>query len=100
MAKQDIDECMRLASQAGVGTNPGKKLVGQTVIGAASGAAVGAAAGAIRGNAGGGAAIGAAGGGSGAFMWGLFGVNETDPIQKRYVEECLRGKGYQTIGWK
>ena len=100
VAKQEIDECMELASSVGLKTKSRRKIAGQTVAGAATGAAVGGATGAIAGHAGRGAATGAAGGTAGGFMWGLFHAKEVDPIQKRYVEECLSAKGYKIIGWK
>ena len=100
VVKDDIDDCVALAEYVGLNTKSGEKIAGQTVIGAASGAAVGAATGAVAGRAGRGAAAGAAGGGSGGFMWGLFNSNEVDPLKKRFVEECLREKGYRIIGWK
>ncbi len=56
--------------------------------------------GAVRGHAGRGAAAGAAGGAAGGFMWGLFSAKKVDPVQKNFVEECLRLKGYKVIGWK
>ena len=98
--QDDIDDCIALAEYAGLNTKSGEKIVGSTVMGAASGAAVGAATGAVAGHAGRGAATGAAGGGSGGFMWGLFNSKEVDPIKRRFIEQCLREKGYQIIGWK
>ena len=62
--------------------------------------AVGAAVGAVTGRPGTGAAAGAAGGGVGGFFRGIFGSSEPDPVYKRYVETCLRERGYQPIGWK
>ena len=47
VAKQDIDECMRLASAHGIKTQPAKKVAGSSAIGTASGAAVGSATGAV-----------------------------------------------------
>ncbi len=95
-----IDDCIALAEYAGLNTKSGENIAGSTVMGAASGAAVGAAAGAVAGHAGRGAATGAAGGGSGGFMWGMFNSKEVDPIKRRFIEQCLREKGYQIIGWK
>ena len=100
VVQDDIDDCIALAEYAGLYTKSGEKIAGSTVLGAASGAAVGAATGAVTGHAGRGAATGAAGGGSGGFMWGLFNSKEVDPIKKRFIEQCLREKGYQIIGWK
>ncbi|MEE9395649.1 MAG: glycine zipper family protein [Methylococcales bacterium] len=95
----DIDECLRLAEDARLESGEGKKLATQTAGGAFAGAAIGAATGAITGRPGRGAAIGAASGGSGGFMRWLFQSNEVDPVMRRYVEECLREKGYRPIGW-
>ncbi len=100
VAKQDADECMKLASAHGIKTQPVKKVAGRSAIGTASGAAVGSASGAVTGRAGRGAAAGAAGGFTGGFMWGLFNAKKVDPVQKNFVEECLRSKGYKVIGWK
>ena len=100
VAKKDVDECMTLASAHGAKTQPVKKVATSSTIGTASGAAVGSATGAVRGRAGRGAAVGAAGGLTGGFMWGLFNAKKVDPVQKNFVEECLRLKGYKVIGWK
>lgn len=100
VAKQDVNECMKLAADAGLVTRPGRDVTRETAIGAATGAAVGAATGAVTGSAGRGAAIGGASGAAGGFMWGLFNGEKIDPTQKRYVEECLRDKGYNIVGWQ
>ncbi len=100
VAKQDVDECMKLASTSGIKTQPVKKVASRSALGTASGAAVGGATGAVAGRAGRGAAAGAAGGFTGGFMWGLFNAKKVDPVQKNFVEECLRLKGYKVIGWK
>jgi len=100
VSKQDVDECMKLASSYGIKTQPVKNIAGRSALGAAMGAAVGSATGAVAGSAGRGAATGAAGGATGGFMWGLFNAKKVDPVQKNFVEECLRLKGYKVIGWK
>ncbi len=100
VSMQDVDECMKLASAYGIKTQPVKKVASRTALGAAMGAAVGSATGAVSGSAGRGAAAGAAGGSTGGFMWGLFKAKKVDPVQKNFVEECLRLKGYKVIGWK
>ena len=100
VSKQDVDECMKSASAYGIKTQPVKKVAGGSAVGTATGAAVGSATGAVRGHAGRGAAAGAAGGAAGGFMWGLFNAKKVDPVQKNFVEECLRLKGYKVIGWK
>jgi outer membrane lipoprotein SlyB len=99
-AQSDVDECIRLSTEAGPGAARGKQIAGQTAGGAAVGAAAGAVAGVISGGPGLGAAAGAAGGATAGLLRGLFGSNELDAGQKRYVEDCLRQKGYNPIGWR
>ena len=98
--QRDIDECMRLAKEAGPGAARGKQIAGQTAGGAAVGAASGAVAGAISGGPGIGAAAGAAGGATAGLLHGLFTSSDLDAGQQRYVEDCLRQKGYNPIGWQ
>jgi len=99
-AQRDIDECLRLAAEAGPGATPGKQVAGQTAGGAVVGAAAGAVAGAISGGPGLGAAAGAAGGATAGLLQGLFRSGGLDAGQRRYVEDCLRQKGYEPIGWR
>ena len=99
-AQQDIDDCLQKAAAAGYESNPGGKVAGSTAVGAAAGAAVGSAVGAVAGRAGPGAAMGAAWGGTGGLIRGLFGSRDLDPVQRRFVEQCLQEKGYQVIGWQ
>jgi outer membrane lipoprotein SlyB len=99
-AQRDVDECIRLAAEAGPGAERGKQIASQTAGGATVGAAAGAVAGAISGGPGIGAAAGAAGGATAGLLRGLFGSSDLDAGQKRYAEECLRQKGYNPIGWR
>lgn len=99
-AQQDIDDCLQKAAAAGYSSNSGGKVAGSTAVGAAAGAAVGAAVGAVAGRAGAGAAMGAAGGGTGGLIRGLFGSRDLDPVQRRFVDQCLKDKGYEVIGWQ
>ena len=41
-----------------------------------------------------------AGGGAGGLMRGAWKSGDPDEIERRFVEQCLRDKGYQVIGWK
>src|SRR5262245_23661274 len=72
-------------------------------VGAAVGAASGAVGGAIWGNAGEGAAAGAAGGATAGLLGTMFGwmfsKSEPDPTYRNFVEQCLRDKGFDPIGW-
>jgi hypothetical protein len=100
VAEYDIDECILLSVDEGLGTSPGKKVAGHTVAGAAAGAAIGAAVGAVVGNPGRGAGAGAAGGGTRGLLRGSARARDLDPVQRRYVEECLIERGYKPIGWR
>ena len=101
-ADKDIDECFARASDAGLEARQGERVVGNTGKAAVVGAAAGGAAGAFSRSesAGTGAAAGAAGAAAGTMVSSMFRSGEPDPTQKRYVEECLREKGYRVIGWK
>ncbi len=99
-AQSDIEACIRLASRSGAGQNRAARTVESSATSAATGAAAGAAAGAVIGNAGRGAAAGAAGGGAGGFVRGAARSRNPDPVHRRFVEKCLRDKGYEPIGWR
>jgi len=99
-AQRDVDECIRLAAEAGPGATRARQVAGQTAGGAVVGAAAGAVAGAISGAPGLGAATGAAGGATAGLLRGLFTSGDLDAGQQRYAEDCLRQKGYNPIGWR
>jgi outer membrane lipoprotein SlyB len=99
-AQQDIDDCLQQAAAGGYQAKPEAGVAGSTAVGAAPGAAGGPAGGAGAGGAGRGAAMGAAGGGAAGLIRGLFRSRDLDPVQRRFVEQCLREKGYQVIGWR
>jgi outer membrane lipoprotein SlyB len=99
-ARADMDDCMRLAAEHGHATDTGKNVAKSTGVGAAVGAAVGGAVGLVTGNPGRGLAAGAAGGGAGGLARGAMNSGDPDEIERRFVEQCLRDKGYQVIGWK
>ncbi len=98
--RQDVEDCLRQASEAGLGKSKTGAVATSTAVGAGAGAAIGAAVGAFGGGAGTGAAQGAAGGGVAGLISGLLRAHDLDPVQKEFVEECLRRKGYSTIGWR
>jgi uncharacterized protein YcfJ len=100
VAQSDIDDCFQLAADHGHATDSGKKVAGSTAKGAVVGAAVGGAIGAVTGRPGRGLAAGAAGGGAGGLARGAMKSGDPDEIERRFVEQCLRDKGYQVIGWK
>ncbi len=98
--RADVADCIRQAKEAGVGVSKTGEVAKTTAIGAGAGAAIGAAVGAFGGGAATGAAQGAAGGGAAGLIGGLLRAHDLDPVQKRFVEECLRRKGYTTVGWQ
>lgn len=100
VARSDIDDCIQLAADHGHATDSGKNVAGSTAKGAVVGAAVGGAVGAVTGRPGRGLAAGAAGGGAGGLARGALKSGDPDAIERRFVEQCLRDRGYQVIGWK
>ena len=99
-AEQDIDTCMDSARYAGLEESRAGRVAKESGTGAAVGGAAGGAYGLVRGDAGKSAAAGAAAGAAtGAVRSGLR-SGEPPPILRRYVERCLRDKGYDVIGWR
>jgi hypothetical protein len=98
-ARRDIEECDRLAA-AYVKSDAGKKVAKSTVAGGAAGTAIGAAGGAVTGNLKTGAAIGAATGGTAGLIRGISKASRPSLIHKRFVERCLRERGYDPLGWE
>ena len=99
-AMADIDACIRLAKEYGTQKNQGQKVAKNTAKSTAVGAATGAAVGSLYGSMGKGAATGAVGAGVATFAHGIFKSHEPSPLFKRFVEKCLREKGYEPIGWE
>ena len=99
-SEHDIDECLRYAASEGLEKEAGNDVAAETAKGAVTGAAVGGAAGAVTGHPGRGAAAGGSGGGVAGLLRALFRADEPGQLEKRFVEECLREKGYRPIGWK
>jgi hypothetical protein len=99
-AQRDVDACVEFAKSQGHSAQPAERAGESAAGGAAVGAATGAAVGAVLGSAGRGAAAGAAGGGVRSFLHGLFRWRDPDPIERGFVQECLRERGYRVIGWQ
>lgn len=106
-ADQDVADCEAKAEQyvksGGQGSQVAMEGARNVGVGAAVGAAGGAVGGAIYGNPAEGAAAGAAGGATAGLVGTLFGwmfrKSEPEPVYRNFVEQCLRDKGYQPIGW-
>lgn len=101
-AEQDIEQCSRMAKEAGAKPSHGKtgQVAGSTVGGGAVGSAAGAVGGAVVGHAGRGAMIGAASGATGGFLRGLFRRSPPSEAYKQFVSRCLRERGYDPVGWE
>ena len=99
-AESDIDDCLQLAIDYGAKEDSGAKVAKDTAKGAAVGGAAGTAVGAVTGNLGRGAAAGAAGGGAASMTRSMINSGKPGPVFKKFVDQCLRDKGYQPVGWR
>ena len=99
-AESDIEDCLQLAADYGAKEDSAAKVAKDTAKGAAVGGAAGTAVGAVTGNLGVGAAAGAAGGGASSMTRSIIDSDKPGPVFKKFVDQCLRDKGYQTIGWR
>lgn len=99
-AESDIEVCLQLAADYGAKEDSGAKVAKDTAKGAAIGGATGTAVGAVTGNLGVGAAAGAAGGGAASMTRSLINSGKPGPVYKKFVDQCLRDKGYQPVGWQ
>ena len=101
-ANADIDACMQAAQASGANAGKGEDLAKNTAKAGAVGGATGAVVGAISSgtSTGRGAAIGGAGAATAALVGGAFDASEPTQVYIRFVDQCLRDKGYQPIGWR
>ncbi len=101
-ADTDIYACMRAAEASGANAGKSGELATRTAKAGAVGGATGAVVGAISssGSAGRGAAIGGAGAATATLIGGAFDASEPTQVYIRFVDQCLRDKGYQPIGWR
>jgi len=99
-AQSDIDQCMDLATSHGVQVTADGKIVEKSATGAAVAGASAGAWGLVRGDAGERALAGAAAGAAGGAVKGVIDSNRTSPVFKNFTQQCLRGKGYQVVGWQ
>ena len=101
-ADADISACMRAAETSGANANRSEDVARKTAKAGAVGASTGAVVGAISSDVstGRGAAVGGAGAATATLVGGAFDASEPTQIYKRFVDQCLRDKGYQPIGWR
>ena len=99
-ADADIEKCLQMADDYGAKEKSGTKVAKDTAKGAAVGGAAGTAVGAVTGNLGVGAAAGAAGAGAASMTRSIIDSGKPSPVYKKFVDQCLREKGYQPVGWQ
>lgn len=95
----DLAGCIAMADEHAAGASSSGEIAERATQGAIIGAAAGAASGAVRGNAGRNAGSRAAGRATSGLLSGVFGSDRPHPIVRRFVERCMRDKGYDIIGW-
>jgi hypothetical protein len=93
-----IEQC--IAEARAYASSDAAQVVRQTATSGAVGAATGVVIGAIVGRPGTGAAVGAAGAATTALVGGIIGSFDLDPIERNYVDRCLRERGYDPMGWR
>ena len=99
-AKRDVDDCMILANSYGVSTNKDGEIGKKAATGAALGGIGAGAYGLVRGDAGERALAGAAAGAATGTVKGGIDSTELSSTFKRFVQRCLRERGYDVIGWE
>jgi outer membrane lipoprotein SlyB len=101
-ASHDVEQCMQLARAAGADSGKGASAARDVGVGAAMGGAAAGAWGGVRGysDVGQRAAAGAAAGASVALIRGVSRANEPTEVFRGYVNQCLRERGHQVVGWR
>ena len=99
-AARDVSYCIQLADNTGLKTAAGSRVAKETVVSAGVGAATGAAWEAAMDDAAGTAGASAAAAGTAGLLRGLLTSSDPNPVYKSFVEQCLRERGYQPIGWQ
>jgi predicted small lipoprotein YifL len=98
VVEADVRDCIALANSSGADSDRLKELAEDTARGAVIGAGTGVVSGAIFGRPAKGAAAGAAGGGTATLLYSLLDNDGPNNLHRRFVERCLRDKGYEPIG--
>ncbi|MHB8122450.1 MAG: hypothetical protein ACYDG4_09880 [Desulfuromonadaceae bacterium] len=99
-ANQEIDACIRMANEHQAGGDKSSEIAKNTGKAGIVGAATGAVIGVITGDFGRATAIGGAGAATATMGSGIMRSDEPDPVFKQFVEQCLREKGLQPLGWR
>lgn len=99
-ANQEIDDCIKLANEYQAGGSKAKEIAKDTGKSGVVGAATGAVIGALTGNWARGTAIGGAGAATATMGSGIMRSDDPDPVFRQFVDQCLRDKGLQSVGWR
>ena len=99
-AQSDIDQCMALADSHDVSRTRDGEVGTKAASGALIGGAGAGAWGLVRGDAGERALAGAVAGGTAGAVKGGVDSRRMSPVFQRFVQQCLRDRGYQVIGWQ
>ncbi len=99
-ARLDTDDCMALADSYEVNRTRDGEVGSKAASGALIGGATAGAWGIVRGDAGERALAGALAGGTAGAVKGGVDSRRISPVFQRFVEQCLRDRGYQVIGWQ
>jgi len=99
-ARRDTNACMALADKYEVSRTKDGEVATRSVEGALLGGVSAGAWGIVRGDAAERAAAGALAGGSAAAVKGGIESTRISPTFQRFVQRCLREKGYDLIGWE
>jgi uncharacterized membrane protein len=99
-AQRDTDDCMALADSYNVDRTRDGEVGTKAASGALIGGAGAGAWGLVRGDGGERALAGAVAGGTVGAVKGGFESRRISPIFQKFVQQCLRDRGYQVIGWQ
>lgn len=99
-ANQAIDDCIRSAEEYKVSASKSGEIAKDTGKAGIIGAATGAVIGVLTGDFGRAAAIGGAGAATATMGSGVMRSDDPDALFKQFVEQCLREKGLQPLGWR
>lgn len=98
--EKDVEACSARADQFVAKADRRKKVASTTLKRSAVGSAVGATAGSFSGHAGRGAGIGASTGAILGLVGGFGDAAKPNVTHERFIERCLRERGYDVIGWQ
>ena len=99
-ARRDTDDCMALADSYSVSRTRDGEVSSKATSGALIGGATAGAWGIVRGDAGERALAGALAGGTAGAVKGGVDSTRISPTFQRFVDRCLRERGYEVIGWE